>query len=236
MEPTPEAVKKTITLSVPVSILIAGAFIGICVIVSGFISGNTAAGGRSGAAEVQKVDVRNVDITTAPYVGKAEAPALVYFSDFQCPYCKQFDQKILPLLKAKYADTGKLKIVFKDFVFLGPDSYTAALFSKAVWNLYPEQYYAWREAMMEAQDAENDGFGDRASIEKLTAGVSGIDQKKVSATVDANADVYKKEITADSDETHKFGISGTPSVIVGTQIVGGFDSIEKYEKAIEASL
>jgi protein-disulfide isomerase len=238
MEPTQssDTAQKTITLSVPVAILIAGVFIGACILASNFIGASSGQLGQGAAVAAPKVNVQDVEMAGVPYIGKADAPALAYFSDFQCPYCKQFDQKILSEIKKKYVDTGKLKVVFKDFVFLGPDSNTAALFAKAVWNTYPDQYYAWREAMFAAQDAENAGFGDRASIEKLTATISGIDQKKVSAAVDANKDSYEKQIAAEADETQKFGVTGTPSIIVGKQLVGGFDSLDKYEKAIDAAL
>jgi len=231
-----QATQKTMTLSVPVAILIAGAFIGVCVLASGYMHGGARSGTEDAVVAAPKVNIQDVELAGAPFIGKADAPALAYFSDFQCPYCKKFDQQILSEIKKKYVDTGKLKIVFKDFVFLGPDSNTAALFAKAVWNLYPQQYYAWREAMYAAQDAENAGFGDRASIEKLTAGIAGIDQKKVSAAVDANTDLYEKQISAEADETQKFGITGTPSVIVGKQLVGGFSPLSTYERAIDAAL
>ncbi len=182
------------------------------------------------------VDAKNVVTENAPFIGDASAPVLAYFSDFQCPYCKQFDATVLPVLKAKYVDTGKLRIVFKDFVFLGPDSNTDALFAKAVWHLYPQQYYAWREAMYAAQDQENQGFGDRASVEKLTATIQGIDAAKVSADVDANTAAYQKQIEDEAAETQSFGITGTPSVVVGKQLVGGFDTLSKYEAAIDSAL
>lgn len=144
----------------------------------------------------------------------------------------------MPTLKRDYVDTGKMKIVFKDFVFLGPDSIEAALFDRAVWELYPEQYFTWREAMYAMQDEEGgEGFGDRTSIEDVTQGISGIDQSKVSAAVDANIDAYKASIQADYIEGQSFGINGTPSVIIGTTLINGaqplaafIDAITKVEK------
>ncbi len=113
-----------------------------------------------------KVNVKDVKIEGEPFVGNANAPmTIAFWSDFQCPYCKAFETggipqittpAAMPELVKNYVDTGKVKIVFKDLAFLGPDSDTAALWSRAVWELYPAQYMAWRTAMYEAQDGEND--------------------------------------------------------------------------------
>lgn len=113
-----------------------------------------------------KVNVKDVVTAGEPYLGNPGAPATIAFwSDFQCPYCKSFETggvpqiptpAAMPDIVKNYVDTGKAKIIFKDFAFLGPDSDTAALWGRAVWELYPAQYMAWRAAMYEAQDGEND--------------------------------------------------------------------------------
>ena len=222
-------------LSTPVAIIIAGIIIAVAVIFAGRIH-TTGTTQNGAAAPAVAVNAKNVDTTGLPFIGQANAPAMIYFSDFQCPYCKAFETTILPTLKTEYVDTGKLKIVFKDFVFLGPDSQTAALFGQAVWHLYPQQYFAWREAMFAAQDGEDTGFGDRPSIEKLTATIPGIDQAKVSADVDANTAAYTKTIADEANETQTLGITGTPSIIVGTQLIGGFNPLSTYEEDINTAL
>ena len=113
-----------------------------------------------------KVNVRDVLTAGEPSLGNPNAPiTIAFWSDFQCPYCKSFETggvpqiptpAAMPEIVKNYVDTGKAKIVFKDFAFLGPDSDTAALWGRAVWELYPVQYMAWRTAMYEAQDGEND--------------------------------------------------------------------------------
>src|SRR5215470_6897167 len=50
------------------------------------------------------------------FLGKADAPVTIveYFS-LGCPHCRHFHEEILPQLKADYIDTGKARIVFRDF-------------------------------------------------------------------------------------------------------------------------
>lgn len=58
----------------------------------------------------------NVDIGDSPVKGDENAPVtIVEFSDYECPYCKRhFDQTYGQLI-SEYVDTGKAKMVFKDF-------------------------------------------------------------------------------------------------------------------------
>ena len=239
-QPTPAPVAPQVSysrpvLSTPVAIIIAGVIVAISVIFASHVHTTTGTAATA-AAPTPAVNVKDINTAGLPFIGNANAPTLVYFSDFQCPYCKAFETNVLPTLKTEYVDTGKLKIVFEDFVFLGPDSQTAALFGQSVWHLYPNQYFAWREAMFAAQDGEDTGFGDRPSIEKLTATIPGIDQAKVSADVDANTDAYTKIIADESNETQTLGLTGTPSILVGKQVIGGYNPLSTYEEDINTAL
>lgn len=118
---------------------------------------------------VSKIDSKNVAIANDPIIGQSNAPiTIVFWSDYQCPFCKRFELETLPQIMKDYVDTGKAKIVIMDFPFLGNDSITAGEYGRAIWKLYPDQYFAWRTAMYVAQDQEQDiGFGDADSIDQL---------------------------------------------------------------------
>jgi protein-disulfide isomerase len=169
------------------------------------------------------VDIKDVNLKDSPRIGSPNAPVtMAIWYDYQCPYCKQLEQRVTLALVDKYVKDGKLQIVFKDFQFLGQDSDTAALFGRAVYEAYPDHFYDWYKAMFDAQDDEGDqGFGDRASVEALTRTVPGIDADRVIKLVDSKTDEYTKAIAADRAEGSAFGISGTPTAIIGTQLLTG---------------
>ena len=77
---------------------------------------------------------------------------MAYWFDYQCPYCKQEEESVFPQLEKDYIDTGKLKIVFKDFAFLGPDSDVASRAARAVWAVAPDKFRDWHKAMFDHQD------------------------------------------------------------------------------------
>ncbi|MBP7741268.1 MAG: thioredoxin domain-containing protein [Candidatus Pacebacteria bacterium] len=185
------------------------------------------------------VDVKDVKTDGVPFIGSPTAPAtLVVWFDYQCPFCKQFEQTITPQLIENYVKTGKLKIVFKDFQFLGEDSVTASLFAHAVWESSPESYHEWLTAVMDAQDDEGDqGFGDLASIEKVTKEkVPAIDTEKVKALMVSKKAEYTKSMNDSRAEGSSFGINGTPSVIVGTKLLSGAVPYATIAAAIDESL
>jgi protein-disulfide isomerase len=143
----------------------------------------------------------------------------------------------MPDIVKNYVQTGKVKIVFKDFAFLGNDSITAGEYARAVWKLSPTQYFAWRTAMYNAQDQEGDqGFGNAASIDKLTATISGIDAAAVAADVKANGAQYKALLDADKAEAAKLGVQATPSFIIGTKLLAGAYPYAQFDDAIKAAL
>lgn len=183
------------------------------------------------------VNIEDVNIDGDPFLGDADAEVvLAYWSDYQCPFCKIFELGTMQTLIDEYVKPGKVKIVFKDFQFLGNDSLAAALYARAIWELYPDKFFEWREAFYDKQDAENSGFGDQASLKAMTATVSGIDADKVTEQISSKSSEYQTQITADRSEGAKLGVTGTPGFVTGTQLIAGAASLSQFTTAIESQL
>ena len=61
-------------------------------------------------------------------LGNPSAPVtIVEFGDFQCKFCDRFAKETEPKINATYIQTGKVNMVFKNFVTHGPDSITGAM-------------------------------------------------------------------------------------------------------------
>jgi protein-disulfide isomerase len=227
------------------AVLIAGALIAGAVIWNG--SRPTVPAGDVPVAK--NVDVSKVNMDGAPFIGSESAKAtIVFWSDFQCPFCKAFEighpqiptPPAFPEIVRDYVDTGKVKIVFKDVVFLSPrmgsDSLTGALYSLSVWKLYPEKYHEWRTKYFENQDEEGAGFGSASSIDEMNATIVGIDAKKISEDVKVNTGEYTKIAQATTAEAQRLGVTATPSVIVGNEIIAGAYPYAAFQAAIEKVL
>jgi protein-disulfide isomerase len=237
----PEQKRDLSNLYTPIAIVLAGVIIGAFVMV-GLSKMGAAQGGN---ATLPKVDIADVSIDGHPYIGNENAPVvLAYWSDYQCPFCKAVEvghpqiptEPAIPALIEEYVNTGKLRIVFKDYAFLSEDSTTAALWGRAVWDLYPDKYWEWRKAMYEAQDEEHGGFGDEGSIYALTQGIDGVNANAVRTRVAQNSAAYMNLIDADKAEGTSFGIQGTPGFITGKVLIPGALPLKDFKVAIDAQL
>jgi protein-disulfide isomerase len=251
METQPKSSSQGFTISVPTAIIIAGAIIGGSLII-GLKSANIGSGAGAAAAPTapakKTANIKDVKITANdPYIGNANAPVtLAYWADYQCPFCKAVETggvpqitvgASIPTLIKDYVDTGKVRIVFKDYPFLGNDSITAALYEHAIWEKYPAQFYAWRVAMFKAQDEEGDqGFGDETSILALIRTIPGMDANVLKALVAQNTAKYTAEIDADRAEGSTLGVQGTPAFITGTQFIDGARPLADFKAAIYSQL
>ncbi len=221
----------------PIAVLVGAAVIAFALIYGhGAMQGQQAANGQPAA---QAVDIKDVKLDEGdPFIGNANAPVVMAFwFDYQCPFCKQFEDTVTGQLYDNYVKSGKLKIVFKDFQFLGDDSMTGAEYARAVWEAYPDHFYDWYKAMFAAQDDEGDqGFGDADSVKKLTATIPGIDADKVAKLVADKKTQYDAAITEDRTEGASFGVNGTPALIIGTTLLSGAQPYSTVSGLIDAQL
>jgi protein-disulfide isomerase len=215
--------------------------VGALILALAYVYGSHSVGSNApaGTQPVAQVDIKDVKTDGDPFVGDPNAPVtMAVWFDYQCPFCKQLDTTALPQLYTDYVQTGKLRIVFKDFQFLGNDSMTGAEFARAVWELYPDKFYTWYEAMFNAQDEEGDqGFGDLDSITAMTKQqVPGIDTDKVVALMNQKKSTYDAAIQADRDEGSSFGVNGTPAIIIGTQLLSGAQPYSTLSQLVDQEL
>ncbi len=182
-------------------------------------------------------DIASVNLKDAAYIGQDNAPVVMaYWFDYQCPYCKQEEETVFPQLIKDYVDTGKLKIVYKDFAFLGPDSDVASRAARAVWAVAPDKFREWHKAMFDHQDQENAGWGNQDDILALTGTIAGIDVAKVKALMTEKANDFTQAMQADANEGYSMGVGGTPSFLVGKEMMVGAQPYEKLKAAIDAQL
>lgn len=226
------------TLSPSISIIIAGVIIAGAVVLASKqpVAQPVAATPQQPAAVA--VDIAQVKTDGEAFIGKADAPVTIaYWYDYQCPFCQKNEEETMPQIIKNYVDTGKVKIVFKDYQFLGPDSQTLGKYSRAVWEVAPTKFYQWHKAIFDNQGRENTGWATQSVVTSLTTKVLGAgDTAKISALVTSKGDTYQKEMDADKAEGTAMGISGTPGAIIGKQLVSGAQPYAAFQAAIDAAL
>ncbi len=170
----------------------------------------------------------NVNLDNDPYIGNVQAPIkLVYFFDYQCPFCRRFEEEVLPLIEKNYVATGKMVIYFRGNQFLGPDSITAGVagqcLAKQIQNkkLSYDIFAQWQAAMMKAQGVENSGWASAANIEKLTTSLNlnGIDSNQFNQCLDQRSTV--NIVNEEAKANQAIGVDGTPSFLINGNLYVG---------------
>ena len=144
-------------------------------------------------------------------LGDPKAPVtLVEFADLQCPFCRDAAVSGLPPVVDGYVRTGKVRIEFRNFAILGPESEKAARALDAA----AEQGKAWQfvELWYHNQGEENTGYVTDDFIRRIAGGVRGLDAEKVVAA--ANDPGRTKSISLAAREAQIRGIQSTPSFLI----------------------
>lgn len=223
-------------IPISIAIILGCALIAVAVYFVG--QGQTGNTSTQGQPASTVVDPSKISTDGEPYVGDPHAPlTIVYWYDYQCPFCQRQEQEVIPQIIKNYVEAGKARIVFKDYQFLGPDSHTLAQYSRAVWEVAPNKFYDWHKTIFENQGTENTGWATKEKILSLTKGVLGQgDTNKVAALVANKGDEYQKEIDADRAEGAAVGITGTPAAVIGNERLDGAVPYSAFQQVIESQL
>lgn len=201
------------------------------------LGGNTQPSAPTAPAPSQTADISKVKLDGEPSVGNPNAKVTIaYWFDYQCPFCKKFEAEVMPKLMSDYVQTGKVRIVFKDFQFLGQDSQTAGLYARAVWESAPDKFYQWHKTMYENQGTENTGWVTKDKMLSIIKMVPGLDANRIQQLVDSKKAEWQKDMDADKAEGSGFGVSGTPSAIIGKQLVVGAQPLTTFTTIIDQQL
>jgi protein-disulfide isomerase len=172
-------------------------------------------------------------------LGDPRAPVtMVEFADLQCPFCREYTEKVMPTLIAEYVARRKLRMVFHNVVIIDQDSHlaaemaTAASLQNKLWE-YVDVFYA-------NQGEEHSGYITDAFLERIGKAVSGLDVDR--ALADRKLPRVQTQIAQAQAEMQLNGIDGTPGFLLGP--TGGrlerftyrAFTPEEFRQAIDAAL
>ena len=161
--------------------------------------------------EITKIQSLSVFTDNAsPILGNPNAPiTMVEFGDYQCTFCSKFFHETENPIITNYVKTGKVKILFKDYIILGQDSMNAANAAhcandqKLFWEYHSMLYNNWA--------GENTGWADLAHLHEF-ANTLGLDMDVFSTCM---SDLKWNElVNLSSKDGQKLGVSGTPTFFV----------------------
>lgn len=148
----------------------------------------------------------------------AGAVTVVEFFDYRCPYCKAVAQDMIDTL----TDEGDVRIVFKEFPILGPQSEQAARAALAA--QIQDKYLPFHQAVM-----AHKGELDEAALFAIAEAV-GLDVARL--RTDMEATEIDETIARNIKLANTLAIGGTPAFVVGDTLVPGALDMETLRKLV----
>ena len=149
---------------------------------------------------------------------------LVEFFDYRCGYCKRVHETVQTVVK----NDGNIRLVYKEFPVLGPESVMAARVALAAFKIAPGKYPALHEKIMALPSRSIDEENVMAQV-----GAAGIDLKAVRQRMQDPA--IQKEIERIQELAEALRIRGTPSFIVGDILIPGATDEATLKQAVAAA-
>jgi len=169
-----------------------------------------------------------ISIDNDAVLGDDDAPiTIIEFSDYECPFCTRFYLNTLPQIKSEYIDTGKVKLIYRD---------------------YPLGFHANAQKAAEAAECAGEQgkyyeMHDKLFDEGVNGGVSSF--KQYAKEIGLNAGEFNEcldsgemasEVQKDFQDGQRVGVRGTPTFFINGQYLSGAQPFEVFKQVIEEKL
>jgi protein-disulfide isomerase len=163
-------------------------------------------------------------------IGSADAPVtIVEYASLTCPHCAAFHAETFDTLKERYIDTGKVRMVFSNFVLNAIDL-RAAMMTRCV---PAERFFSFTAVLFKTQNSWARAADPLAEIAKIGR-LAGVDEATFKACMASEA--LANGLIAQRQEGTKAGVASTPTFIInGERVVGGH-SIDELAAIIDPLL
>ena len=153
------------------------------------------------------------------------------WSDYQCPACATLATSVEPRLVADYVEDGRVRLVYRDFAFLGQESTDAAVGARCAAR--ENRYWQFHDWLFANQGDENRGAFSPARLE-MVAQSAGLNLEAYRACR-SDAQV-RAEVAAETQRGQQLGVTSTPTLLVGDQPVVGVPLYEALAEMLDEML
>lgn len=169
-----------------------------------------------------------------PILGDVNAPiTMVIFGDFQCNFCKKLKTKVEPLIIEKYVKIGKVKIIDRDFAFLGKESIWAAEAANCAFE--QNKYWEYAAFLYSVQPGHDDAVFSKDNLKSFAQKLKlNLDFGQFNNCLDS--DKYLEEVKKDFEDAQALGVTGTPTTYINGEVINGAQPFEEFEKVLESML
>ncbi|MFN4312337.1 MAG: DsbA family protein [Ferrovibrio sp.] len=162
-------------------------------------------------------------------LGKPDAKiTIIEYASLTCPHCASFHADILPALKTEYIDTGKAKLIYRDFP-LDNLAFAGAILARCGG---PEKYFTFLNVLFAQQRQWATASDPKAALTQIgrLGGVSADQFDKCLADKPLGDFILQQRL----DGNQKFNVNSTPTLIINGKTEAGVPSLDELRKKLDA--
>ena len=170
----------------------------------------TALGAATAHAQAQGGNVADLRITDEDYaLGNSGAPiVIVEYASLTCPACRRFHTDVLPALKKEFVETGKVRLVYRDFP-LDQLAYIAAKTARCAGR---ERYFGFLDVFYQTQSQWASARAPLEALQKL-ARLGGMSEKAFLDCIQ-DKEVETHILSRRLEAARDFGVQSTPTIFI----------------------
>jgi protein-disulfide isomerase len=163
-------------------------------------------------------------------LGKPDAPiTIIEYASLTCPHCATFEAETLPKIKQEWIDTGKAKLIFRDFPLDGLALKGATLARCAP----PERFYGFIDVLFRQQDVWARASNPDAALGRI-AKLGGMSEDQFQACMKDDA-MQNKILAMRMAGEKDYKVESTPTFFInGKKLVGALP-YDTFAEALKAA-
>ncbi len=186
------------------------------------------------APAVKQVSKEEVLVITPKdkVLGNADAPiTMIEYASLSCSHCADFHLNVLPKIKETYIETGKVKLVMRDFPLNEP-ALRASMLAHCATD--EDTYHRLNNAIFRTQSS---WVGKKNYLELLgnIGKLAGISAEQYDACL-KDKDLELHLLTQKLDGAKAFNINATPSFVINGELHSGGQDYEFYQEIFDELL
>jgi len=210
-------------------LIVAGGVVAVAAIAAGVYFGTRppAAGPApvAVAATPDKAALMAV-LPTDHVLGDPKAPVtIIEYASLTCSHCAHFHTQILPELKKKWIDSGKVKLIYRDFP-LDQVAVKAAQIAECAGN---DKYFGVLDIIFRGQPTWATGADPVAELAKPLR-IAGLGENEIKACL-AN-EAMMNAVLNDYRSGETLGVNSTPTLFIDGQLYRGSRSVEDLDSVL----
>ena len=160
-------------------------------------------------------------------LGNPEAPiTIVEYASLTCPHCAHFTNDVLPELKKKWIDTGKAKLVLRDYPLDEP-ALRAAMIARCA---PPDRYYGYVDIFFGAQEKWVTARDYRDALARLVK-LGGMSREEFDNCL-KNTALENKIVEGRLIASKELDVNSTPTFFINGIKFTGAPTLEEFDKVL----